>query len=43
MIFMIDFYVQAVAQRKKLYLDQLDIMAHTFEAKSYVEGEQDNM
>ncbi len=30
MIFMIDFYVQAIGERKKPYLDQLDIIAHTF-------------
>ncbi len=30
MIFMVDFYVQAIGQRKKPFLDQLDIMAHTF-------------
>ena len=30
LIYMIDFYVQAIGQRKKMYLDQLDIMAHTF-------------
>lgn len=29
-IFMIDFYVQAVGERKRIFLDQLDIMAHTF-------------
>ena len=31
MIFMIDFYVQAIGERKKPYLDQLDIIAHTFQ------------
>ncbi len=30
MIFMVDFYVQAIGQRKKPFLDQLDVMAHTF-------------
>ncbi|MCK6621599.1 MAG: DUF4837 family protein [Calditrichaceae bacterium] len=30
LIFMIDFYVQAIGERKKTFLDQLDVMAHTF-------------
>lgn len=33
LIYMIDFYVQAIGQRKRLYLDQLDIIAHTFRSK----------
>ncbi len=39
LIFMIDFFVQAIGERKKIFLDQLDIMAHTFQSKSFVEGE----
>lgn len=39
LIFMIDFYVQAIGERKKVFLDQLDIMAHTFRSKSYIEEE----
>jgi len=39
LIFMIDFYVQAIGERKKVYLDQLDIMAHTFRSKSYIDEE----
>lgn len=38
LIFMIDFYVRAVGERKKMYLDQLDIIAHTFEAKAYLKS-----
>lgn len=38
LIFMIDSYVQAIGQRKKLFLDQLDIMAHTFEARAHLES-----
>lgn len=38
-IFIIDFYVQAIGQRKKKFLDQLDVMAHTFETKSYVKSD----
>lgn len=34
LIFMVDFYVQAIGQRKKMYLDQLEVMAHTFQSKS---------
>lgn len=34
LIYMIDFYVQAIGQRKRLYLDQLDIIAHTFRTRS---------
>ncbi|RMF54610.1 MAG: DUF4837 family protein [Calditrichaeota bacterium] len=40
MIYMIDFYVQAIGQRKKLYLDQLDIMAHTFKLVEKSKGEE---
>ncbi|NIS37735.1 DUF4837 family protein, partial [Candidatus Saccharibacteria bacterium] len=29
-IFMIDFYVRAIGQRKRPYIDQLDVIAHTF-------------
>lgn len=29
-IYLVDIYVQAIGKRKKYYLDQLDIMAHTF-------------
>lgn len=39
LIFMIDFYVQAIGERKKLFLDQLDVMAHTFRSKYYIEEE----
>ena len=39
LIFTIDFYVQAIGQRKKPYLDQLDVMAHTFRSKSYISEE----
>jgi hypothetical protein len=39
LIFLIDFYVQAVGERKKIFLDQLDIMAHTFRSKSYIKEE----
>lgn len=38
LIFMIDFYVQAIGQRKKMFLDQLDIMAHTFQTKTHLES-----
>lgn len=34
LIFMIDFYVQAIGERKKTFLDQLEVMAHTFRTKS---------
>ncbi len=34
LIFMIDFYVQAIGERKKIFLDQLEVMAHTFQLKS---------
>ncbi|NOX36511.1 MAG: DUF4837 family protein [Calditrichaeota bacterium] len=30
-VFMIDFYVQAIGQRKKVFLDQLEVMAYTFQ------------
>lgn len=39
LIFLVDFYVQAIGERKKIFLDQLDIMAHTFRSKSYIEEE----
>ena len=29
-VYMIDFYVQAIGERKKVFLDQLDVIAHTF-------------
>ncbi len=32
-IYMIDFYVQAIGQRKKPYLDQLDVIVHTFDTQ----------
>lgn len=38
LIFMIDFYVRAIGERKKMFLDQLDIMAHTFESKAYLKS-----
>jgi len=38
LIFMIDFYVQAIGERKKMFLDQLDIMAHTFQTKAHLES-----
>lgn len=38
LIFMIDFYVQAIGQRKKMFLDQLDIMAHTFQTKAHLKS-----
>ncbi|NIV09770.1 MAG: DUF4837 family protein, partial [Aliifodinibius sp.] len=38
LIFMIDFYVRAIGQRKKVYLDQLDIMAHTFQSKAHLKS-----
>jgi hypothetical protein len=38
LIFMIDFYVRAIGQRKKMYLDQLDIMAHTFQSKARLQA-----
>lgn len=39
LIFMIDFYVQAVGERKKMFLDQLDIMAHTFQSKAQLKSD----
>ncbi len=30
-VYMLDFYVQAIGKRKKPYLDQLDVLIHTFE------------
>ena len=38
LIFMIDCYVQAIGQRKKMFLDQLDIMAHTFQTKAHLQS-----
>lgn len=38
LIFMVDFYVQAIGERKKIYLDMLEIMAHTFQSKAYLES-----
>lgn len=38
LMFMVDFYVQAVGERKKMYLDMLEIMAHTFQSKAYLES-----
>ena len=29
-VFMIDYYVQAIGRRKKIFLDQLEVMAYTF-------------
>ncbi len=31
LVFMIDYYVQAIGKRKKVFLDQLEIMAYTFQ------------
>jgi hypothetical protein len=39
LIFLVDFYVQAIGERKKIFLDQLDIMAHTFRSRRYIEEE----
>lgn len=33
-IYIIDFYVQAIGERKKPYLDQLDVIAHTFQLET---------
>ncbi len=33
LVYMIDFYVQAIGRRKKPFLDQLDIIVHTFNPK----------
>lgn len=41
LIFMIDFFVQAIGERKKVYLDQLDVIAHTFRSKSYIDAESE--
>ena len=38
LMFMVDFYVRAIGERKKMYLDMLDIMAHTFQSKAYLES-----
>ena len=40
-IFMIDYYVQAINRRKKLFLDQMEIMAKTFKTKTEIEAEKD--
>ncbi len=32
-IYMLDYYVQAIGRRKKPYLDQLDVIIHTFEVQ----------
>lgn len=42
LIFMIDFYVKAVGERKKMFLDQLDIMAHTFQTKAHLNSGKSN-
>jgi len=42
-VFTIDFYVQAVGKRKKIYLDQLDILAHTFFPKNVEEVAADSL
>lgn len=39
LVFLIDIYVQAIGERKKMYLDQLEIMAHTFRSKNQVKQE----
>lgn len=38
LIFMIDYYVQAIGRRKKLFLDQLEIIANTFQTKAAIEA-----
>lgn len=38
LIYMVDFYVQAVGKRKKPFLDQLDVMAHTFRTRKLDEN-----
>lgn len=38
LIFMVDLYVRAIGQRKKMFLDQLEVIAHTFQSKSDLES-----
>jgi hypothetical protein len=35
LIYSLDFYVQAIGKRKKPYLDQLDVIIHTFEVNEH--------
>ncbi len=39
LVFLVDISVHAVNQRKKPYLDQLDVMAHTFQTKTAAKAE----
>ncbi|UCF64349.1 MAG: DUF4837 family protein [bacterium] len=40
-IYMIDYYVQAIGKRKVPYLDQLNVIAHTFEVLEKPRSEED--
>ncbi len=42
-VFTIDFYVQAIGKRKKIFLDQLDILAHTFYPKTTALNQSDSL